>query len=318
MEKILKVENIKKVFKVSGGIFKKDYTSVYAVKGAHFEVEEGKTYGIVGESGSGKTTLARIILRLEKADDGKITFLGKDFLSLKGKELREARKNMQVVFQDPASSLDPKMTIGETISEPLLIHKVGTKSQRKEKVIELLRIVGLDESFYSKYPYELSGGQKQRVGIARAIALNPKLIICDEPVSALDISIQAQILNLLKDLQERLKISYIFIAHSLDVVDYISDDVAVMLLGSFVETGSKESIFNNPLHPYTKLLMKSAPIADPKAKRERIEVEEEISSTPISGCPFYFRCPIKKEICSREDAVLKEIEKNHFVACHSI
>lgn len=318
METILEVKNIKKTFLLEKGFFKKEKSIVYALKGVSFSVFKGKTFGIVGESGSGKTTLARIILRLEEPDEGKVYFLGEDFFSLKGKKLKEARMNLQVVFQDPNTSLNPKMKIGDSIEEPLTIHKIGTKKERREIGLSLLNKVGIDKSYYDKYPFELSGGQKQRVAIARAIALKPKLIILDEPVSALDISVSAQILNLLKSLQEEMAMSYIFVAHSLDVIDYLSDEVAVMLLGSFMEMGKKDEIFGNPFHPYTQLLLKSAPVADPNVIRERIEIEEDTLHPPQKGCPFYGRCPISKERCSFEEPSLKEIKEGHFVSCFEV
>lgn len=318
MEKILEVENLKKSFSIRKGIFQKKIGEVKALSGVSFDVFENETFGIVGESGSGKSTLSRVILRLEEPTEGKITFLSKDFLSLKGKELKEARKKLQAVFQDPASSLDPKMKIGKSVEEPLLIHSVGNKKERKEIVLSLLSKVGLDNSFYEKYPFELSGGQRQRVSIARAIALKPKLIICDEAVSALDLSVQAQILNLLKKLQNDEGISYIFITHSLSVAEYLSHKVAVMYLGKFVEKGDAESVFKKPFHPYTIGLLASAPSVDLLSTRKKIIIQGEIPSNVIlpKGCSFHPRCPFKKEICELEEPKLKEYGKNHYTACH--
>ncbi len=318
MEIILKVENLKKAFGIRKGIFQRKIGEVGALNGVSFEVFEKETFGIVGESGSGKSTLGRIILRLEEPAEGKVIFLSKDFLSLKGKELKEARRNLQVVFQDPSSSLDPKMKIGKSIEEPLLIQKIGGKRERKEIALSLLDKVGLDRSFYDKYPFELSGGQKQRVGIARAIALKPKLIICDEAVSALDLSVQAQILNLLKKLQEKENVSYIFITHSLSVAEYISHRVAVMYLGRFVEMGKVKDIFNNPLHPYTMGLMAAAPSLEISKKVEKKVIEGEIPSNVNlpKGCLFHPRCQFKKEICESLEPQLKNISGDHFVACH--
>ena len=318
MEKILEVENLKKSFSIRKGIFQKKIGEVKALSGVSFDVFENETFGIVGESGSGKSTLSRVILRLEEPTEGKIAFLSKDFLSLKGKELKEARKKLQAVFQDPASSLDPKMKIGKSVEEPLLIHSVGNKKERKEIVLSLLSKVGLDNSFYEKYPFELSGGQRQRVSIARAIALKPKLIICDEAVSALDLSVQAQILNLLKKLQNDEGISYIFITHSLSVAEYLSHKVAVMYLGKFVEKGDAESVFKKPFHPYTIGLLASAPSVDLLSTRKKIIIQGEIPSNVIlpKGCSFHPRCPFKKEICELEEPKLKEYGKNHYTACH--
>lgn len=318
MEAILKVENLKKSFSIRKGIFQKKIGEVNALCGVSFEVFGKETFGIVGESGSGKSTLGRIILRLEEPTEGKVFFLSKDFLSLKGKELKEARKNLQVVFQDPASSLDPKMKIGKSVEEPLIIHKIGGRKERKDLACSLLEKVGLDKSFYDKYPFELSGGQRQRVGIARAIALKPKLVICDEAVSALDLSVQAQILNLLKKLQDEEEISYIFITHSLSVAEHISHRVAVMYLGKFVEMGGGKDVFKNALHPYTKGLLESAPSLDFGLEKKRKLIEGEIPSNINlpNGCSFHPRCPFKKEICEKEEPFLKEYENNHFCACH--
>lgn len=317
-EILLKAENLTKSYPVRKGIFQLKVGEVHALLGVTFDIHEKETFGIVGESGSGKSSLGRIILRLDKPEEGSVVFEGRDFLALKGGELRKARKNIQVVFQDPSTSLDPRMRIGRSVEEPLLIHKIGTRKERKEKVLDLLNKVGLNPEFYDKYPHQLSGGQKQRVGIARAIALNPKLIVCDEAVSALDLSVQAQILNLLEDLQKEMGISYLFIAHSLDVVEHISHRVAVMYLGRFVETGSTKDIFKNPMHPYTKALMESAPVADPTVVKEKKPIEGEIPSNVNlpSGCPFHPRCPMKQAICEKEAPVLQEIEPEHFAACH--
>jgi oligopeptide/dipeptide ABC transporter ATP-binding protein len=318
MNVLLKADNLTKSFAVRKGFLQLKVGEVHALLGITFNIYEKETFGIVGESGSGKSTLGRIILRLDKPDKGTVFFEDRDFLALKGGELRKARKNIQVVFQDPSTSLDPKMKIGSIVDEPLLIHRIGTKKERKEKVIELLNKVGLSPEFYDKYPHQLSGGQKQRVGIARAIALNPKLIVCDEAVSALDLSVQAQILNLLEDLQKEMGISYLFIAHSLDVVEHISHRVAVMYLGQFVETGNTKDIFHNPMHPYTKALMESAPIADPTVVKDKKPIEGEIPSNVNlpSGCPFHPRCPIMREICKKEAPKLLEQEAGHFAACH--
>ena len=317
-EILLKAENLTKSFPVRKGIFQLKVGEVHALLGVSFDIKKKETFGIVGESGSGKSSLGRIILRLDNPDRGSVVFEGRDFLALKGGDLRKARKNIQVVFQDPSTSLDPRMKIGRSVEEPLLIHKIGTKKERKEKVLDLLNKVGLSAEFYDKYPHQLSGGQKQRVGIARAIALNPKLIVCDEAVSALDLSVQAQILNLLEDLQKEMGISYLFIAHSLDVVEHISHRVAVMYLGRFVETGETKDIFLRPMHPYTKALMESAPVADPTVVKEKKPIEGEIPSNVNlpSGCPFHPRCPMKQAVCEKEAPKLAEHEPGHFAACH--
>lgn len=317
-EILMKAENLTKSFPVRKGIFQLKVGEVHALLGVSFDIKEKETFGIVGESGSGKSSLGRIILRLDKPDRGNVVFEGRDFLALKGGDLRKARKNIQVVFQDPSTSLDPRMKIGRSVEEPLLIHKIGTKKERKEKVLDLLNKVGLNVEFFDKYPHQLSGGQKQRVGIARAIALNPKLIVCDEAVSALDLSVQAQILNLLEDLQKEMGISYLFIAHSLDVVEHISHRVAVMYLGRFVETGATKEIFLRPMHPYTKALMESAPVADPTVVKEKKPIEGEIPSNVNlpTGCPFHPRCPMKQAVCEKEAPALREIEPGHFAACH--
>jgi len=317
-EILLKAENLTKSFPVRKGIFQLKAGEVHALLGVSFDIKEKETFGIVGESGSGKSSLGRIILRLDKPDRGSVVFEGRDFLALKGGDLRKARKNIQVVFQDPSTSLDPRMKIGRSVEEPLLIHKIGTKKERKEKVLDLLNKVGLNAEFFEKYPHQLSGGQKQRVGIARAIALNPKLIVCDEAVSALDLSVQAQILNLLEDLQKEMGISYLFIAHSLDVVEHISHRVAVMYLGRFVETGETKEIFHRPMHPYTKALMESAPVADPTVVKEKKPIEGEIPSNVNlpTGCPFHPRCPMKQAVCEKEAPKLAEHEPGHFAACH--
>ena len=317
-EILMKAENLTKSFPVRKGIFQLKVGEVHALLGVSFDIKEKETFGIVGESGSGKSSLGRIILRLDKPDRGNVVFEGRDFLALKGGDLRKARKNIQVVFQDPSTSLDPRMKIGRSVEEPLLIHKIGTKKERKEKVLDLLNKVGLNVEFFDKYPHQLSGGQKQRVGIARAIALNPKLIVCDEAVSALDLSVQAQILNLLEDLQKEMGISYLFIAHSLDVVEHISHRVAVMYLGRFVETGATKEIFLRPMHPYTKALMESAPVADPTVVKEKKPIEGEIPSNVNlpTGCPFHPRCPVKQAVCEKEAPKLAEHEPGHFAACH--
>lgn len=313
MNEILRVENIKKTYPLKKGFFK-TLSYIKALTGISFEVKEGETFGIVGESGSGKSTLAKIILRIEEPDEGKIFFLQKDFLSLKGKELKGLRKKMGVVFQDPATSLNPRMKIGSIVKEPFDIHRIGSRKEREEFSIELLKMVGLDVSLFSKYPHELSGGQKQRVAIARAMALKPELIILDEAVSALDLSVSAQILNLLKELQEKTNCAYIFITHSLSVARFMCHRVGVIYAGKFVEMGETEEVFNNPLHPYTKALIASEPTIEEEKKIEPIK-GELLFNIDEHGCPFHPRCPIKQDICLKQEPKLREIKNEHFSAC---
>lgn len=313
MSEILRVENIKKSYPLKKGFFK-TLSYIKALRGISFEVKEGETFGIVGESGSGKSTLAKVILRIEEPDEGKIFFLQKDFLSLKGKELKELRKKMGVVFQDPATSLNPRMKIGAIIKEPFDIHGMGTRKEREELVLELLEMVGLDASLFSKYPHELSGGQKQRVAIARAMALKPKLIILDEAVSALDLSVSAQILNLLKEIQEKTKCAYIFITHSLSVARFMCHRVGIMYSGKFVEIGETEEVFNNSLHPYTKALIASEPSIEEDKKIEPLKGELLFNFNDY-GCSFHPRCQIKQDICLKEEPPLRKIKNEHYSAC---
>lgn len=317
---ILTVENLKKYFPIGGGFLKEKKCQVKAVDGVSFNVQRGETFGIVGESGCGKSTLGRTILNLLEPTDGRIIFQGKNINSLNKQELRKLRRDMQIVFQDPYASLNGRMKISYIIREPMMVHRVGNKEQQNIKVRQMLEVVGLNNSHADKYPHEFSGGQRQRIGIARALVLNPKLIVCDEPVSALDVSIQSQILNLLKDLQTEFELTYIFISHDLSVVRHISDRIAVMYLGKIVELTDTEKLFENPLHPYTKALLSSIPIPKIGAKRDRIILEGDVPSPidPPKGCRFSTRCPIAEDVCQNKEPLLYEFSKNHYAACHKI
>jgi peptide/nickel transport system ATP-binding protein len=308
---LLQVIDLKKYFKTTKGM-------LHAVDGVSFNIKKGKTLGIVGESGCGKSTTSRSILRLTEPTSGQVIFDGKDILKLSKKEMVAMRKEMQIIFQDPFSSLDPKMTVSQLIKEPLVIHKIFTENEDIEKrVRELMDLVGLTPRLYDSYPHELDGGRRQRIGIARALAVNPKFIVCDEPVSALDVSIQAQILNLLKELQEKLDLTYIFVTHDLSVVYYFADDIAVMYLGKLVEKAPAEELFANPKHPYTQALLSAIPSVDIRKKKERIVLKGEITS-PINmpnHCRFANRCSYCQQDCKNSDPKLVEISPNHFVAC---
>jgi len=317
---ILVVQNLKTYFPVRSGVFQRISAWVKAVDDVSFTVKEGETFGLVGESGCGKTTVSRSILRLIPANDGSVFFEGQDVFNLRSNELKALRRNMQIVFQDPYSSLDPRMPVGDIIAESLLIHGVKDSKQRNVVVQEMLAKVGLNPYHAHRYPHEFSGGQRQRIGIARALALNPRFIVCDEPVSALDVSIQSQILNLLKELQREYGFSYLFVAHDLSVVEHISDRVGVMYLGKLVETATREQLFTEPLHPYTRALMSAIPVPDPRRKRERIVLTGEVPSplNPPSGCRFHPRCPIAKDICKQAEPQLEEKRPGHLVACHMV
>ncbi|BAL99145.1 MULTISPECIES: ABC transporter ATP-binding protein [Caldilinea] len=317
---LLVVQNLKTYFPVRSGIFQRITAWVKAVDDVSFTVKEGETFGLVGESGCGKTTVSRSILRLIPANGGSVFFDGQDVFNLRRAELKALRRNMQIVFQDPYSSLDPRMPVGDIIAESLLIHGMKDRKQRNAIVQEMLAKVGLNPYHAHRYPHEFSGGQRQRIGIARALALNPRFIVCDEPVSALDVSIQSQILNLLKDLQREYGFSYLFVAHDLSVVEHISDRVGVMYLGKLVEMASRQQLFSEPLHPYTKALMSAIPIPDPRRKRERIVLKGEVPSplNPPSGCRFHPRCPIAEEICKQVEPVFEEKRPGHWVACHLV
>jgi oligopeptide/dipeptide ABC transporter ATP-binding protein len=317
-EKIVEVENLKKYYPVTAGLLSKHVADVKAVDGVSFYIIEGETLGLVGESGCGKSTLGRVLLRLEQPTAGKVLYKGNDIMTWDKRQLKEMRKEAQMIFQDPQSSLDPRMTIGDSIGEALLIHGMKNERERLERVEDLLKQVGLEPEYAIRYPHEFSGGQKQRIGIARALAVNPKLIVADEPVSALDVSVQAQILNLIMDLQHELGLAYLFIAHDLSVIGYVSDRIAVMYLGQIVELAGKTELFSHPLHPYTEALLSAISIPDPHQKRKGILLQGEVPSpvNPPPGCRFHTRCPRIMEICHQEEPPLRQLEKNHLVSCH--
>jgi oligopeptide transport system ATP-binding protein len=315
---LLEVKHLKKHFPIKGGVFSKTIGYVYAVDDISFTLEKGETLGLVGESGCGKSTTGRTILRLIEPTDGAIYFEGQDITTLDKSAMRALRREMQIIFQDPYASLNPRMTVGSIIGEPLEIHKIAKGSEKEERVASLLQKVGLRAEDMRKYPHEFSGGQRQRIGIARALALNPKLIVCDEPVSALDVSIQAQVINLLEDLQDEFGLSYLFIAHNLNVVEHISNRVAVMYLGQIVELASDEELYKNPQHPYTEALLSAVPIPDPTVKKKRIILEGDVPSpiNPPKGCHFHTRCMYKDKICEEVEPEFKDIGGGHWVACH--
>jgi oligopeptide/dipeptide ABC transporter ATP-binding protein len=318
---ILRVQNLSKHFAFSRGVvFKREIGRLKAVDDVSFEVRAGETLGIVGESGCGKSTLARCVVRLLDPTAGSIEFMGEDITRTPARALRRVRRNMMMIFQDPMSSLNPRMRVGEFIREPLDIHDVGTSATRRARVRELLDVVGLNPEHYNRFPHEFSGGQRQRIGIARALALEPKMIVCDEPVSALDVSVQAQIVNLLEDLQDRFGLTYVFIAHDLDVVRRVSDEVRVMYLGKVVEHGSGEDIYDHPHHPYTAALLSARPEADPDRarRREQIILEGEVPSplNPPSGCRFRTRCPRAQPLCADVQPELEGVTPDHRWACH--
>ncbi|MBL5767313.1 dipeptide ABC transporter ATP-binding protein [Heyndrickxia sporothermodurans] len=317
-EPLLKIEHLKKNFPIRGGVFGKKVGEVKAVDDISFVIQKGETLGLVGESGCGKSTTGRMLLRLLEPSEGKIIFEGNDITTLSKQELRKIRGQMQMIFQDPYASLNPRHTIERILEEPLIVHGVKEKSARKKKVRELLEIVGLNSYHANRYPHQFSGGQRQRIGIARALSLNPKLIVADEPVSALDVSIQAQVLNLLKDLQKKYDLTYLFIAHDLGVVRHISDRVGVMYLGRLVELAESEELYQNPKHPYTQALLSAVPIADVDHKKERIVLQGDVPSpaNPPKGCSFHTRCPLAMDKCFVERPIFKEVDKGHFAACH--
>lgn len=319
-EVILKVEHLKKYFPIKGGFLSKTISNVKAVDDVSFEIKMGETLGIVGESGCGKSTTGRTILQLLKPTEGKVIFKGRDITKLKRKELRELRTEMQLIFQDPYASLNPRLTVGQIIGEALIDHKLIEKSKLRERVLEIMDMCGLAEYQIDRFPHEFSGGQRQRIGIARALALNPDFIVADEPVSALDVSIQAQIINLLVKLQKEKGFTYMFISHDLSVVEHLCNKVGVMYLGSMVELADKDELFDNPKHPYTKALLSAIPVPDPTIKRERIILEGDIPSpsNPPKGCKFNTRCPYADEKCRSERPEYREINDNHFVACHHV
>jgi peptide/nickel transport system ATP-binding protein/oligopeptide transport system ATP-binding protein len=316
-ETLVEVEHLVKYFPVRAGLLQRVVNQVKAVDDVSFVVRKGETLGMVGESGCGKTTVGRSMLRLIEPTSGSVRFEGKDVLALKGKELKAVRRDMQIIFQDPYASLDPRVPIGESVIEGLHIHKIGTPKERTDIMMETLKKVGLEDYHARRYPHEFSGGQRQRIGIARALALRPSFIICDEPVSALDVSIQSQVLNILKDLQSEFGLTYLFIAHNLSVVEHVSDRVAVMYLGKMVELTTREELFRNPMHPYTKALMSAIPVPNPRLKRQRVILKGDVPSplNPPKGCRFHPRCPVAIEQCSQEEPQFLEVNPDHFVAC---
>jgi oligopeptide transport system ATP-binding protein len=319
-EPLLRVKDLKKHFSVKGGVLRREVDKVYAVDGVTVDLQVGETLGVVGESGCGKSTTGRCILRLIEPTAGEVWFEGRNVTAMDPSELTALRRDMQIIFQDPFASLNPRMTVGAIIGEALIIHKLTQSRQEfEDRIVELLETVGLNADHMRRYPHEFSGGQRQRIGIARALAVSPKLIVCDEPVSALDVSIQAQVINLLEDLQGKFSLTYMFIAHDLSVVEHISDRVAVMYLGRIVEIASARDIYTTPLHPYTEALLSAVPIPDPTMKRERIRLQGDVPSPirPPSGCHFHTRCPIRQlPLCSTESPELKQTRDGHWVACH--
>lgn len=317
-EALIEVTNLKKYFPITGGVLSRTVGNVKAVDGVSFTINKGESFGLVGESGCGKSTIGRTLLRLNDKTEGTVLFKGQDIHKLSKSKLRSLRPKMQIVFQDPFSSLNPRIKVGDAIGEALLSHGLARRSEVKARVMEVLKLCGLATYHYERYPHEFSGGQRQRIGIARALILNPEFIVADEPVSALDVSIQAQIINLLSDLQEEKQLTYLFISHDLSVIEHICNRVGVMYLGSMVEMASKDELFDNPLHPYTKALMSAIPIPDPTLKRERIVLQGDIPSpaNPPSGCKFHTRCPMASDLCKEKDPEYRNVGNDHFVACH--
>jgi oligopeptide transport system ATP-binding protein len=317
---LLHVENLVMHFPIYRGVIRRQVGAVHAIDGISFDVLRGETLGLVGESGCGKTTTGRTILQLYKPTSGQVYFNGIDLVALKREEMRHMRREMQMIFQDPYASLNPRMTVGDIIAEPLVVHNAASGKEIQERVEQLLDLVKMNASFANRYPHEFSGGQRQRIGVARALALQPSFIVCDEPISALDVSIQAQVINLLEDLQEQLNLTYLFIAHDLSVVRHISSRVAVMYLGIIVELASRNELYLKPLHPYTRALLSAVPIPDPvaDAQRQRVILEGDVPSpvNPPSGCRFRTRCPIAEAFCAEKTPDFHEIKLGHFVACH--
>lgn len=314
---ILEVQDLKKHFPIRRGLFARQVGAIKAVDGISFDIHKGETFGLVGESGCGKSTTARLLIRLLEPTSGTIEFAGQDILKLDRSEIRSLRKEIQLIFQDPYSSLNPRMTIGEIVGEPLIIHGLAQGKDKDRRVQQLLEVVGLGPYHAKRYPHEFSGGQRQRVGIARALALSPQLIVCDEPVSALDVSIQAQVLNLLQDLQMKFDLTYLFIAHNLSVVKHVSDRIGVMYLGKIVEIAPKDRLYASPKHPYTQALLSAIPVADPRVKKQRIILEGDVPSplSPPTGCRFHTRCGEVGPRCREIEPPLEEVEPGHFVAC---
>lgn len=314
---LLETKDLQKHFPIKD-FFGRKKQAVKAVDGITFQIRKGETFGLVGESGCGKSTLGRTILRLIPATEGQVMYNGEDILTYDKKKMWEMRRKLQIIFQDPYSSLNPRMTVYDLISAPLEVYKVGTKEERREMVEEILQEVGLDKQYLNRFPHEFSGGQRQRIGIARALILNPEFVVCDEAVSALDVSVRAQVLNLMRNMQQKKNLTYLFISHDLSVVRHISDRIAVMYLGSVVEVAEKAQLYSNPMHPYTKALLSAIPLPDVKKKRQRIILEGDVPSAynPPSGCKFHTRCPYATDRCRQEAPVLQEVEKGHKAACH--
>lgn len=318
---LMHVKGLKMYFPITQGIIiQRHVGDIKAVDGVTFDIRRGETLGLVGESGCGKSTTGRAILQLYTPTAGEVEFEGHDITKLKGEQLRKMRRRMQMIFQDPYASLNPRMTVGSIVSEPLEVHNILNRNERRERVKELLEVVGLNPYFINRYPHEFSGGQRQRIGVARALALNPDFIVCDEPISALDVSIQAQVINLLQDLQQEFGLTYLFIAHDLSVVRHISDRIAVMYLGKLVELADRKTLYDNPMHPYTQALLSAVPIPDPvvEEKRQRIILQGDVPSpaNPPKGCNFCTRCPKAFEPCYETEPEFKELEPDHWVACH--
>jgi oligopeptide transport system ATP-binding protein len=319
-EVLLHVQDLKMHFPIYKGLLRRQVGAVHAVDGISFDVHRGETLGLVGESGCGKSTTGRAILQLYTPTSGEVDFEGVDIIKLRGEELRHTRRKMQMIFQDPYASLNPRMSIGEIVGEPLIVHNIASGREVDDRVAHLLELVKLNPAFATRYPHEFSGGQRQRIGIARALALQPSFIVCDEPISALDVSIQSQVVNLLQELQEQFNLTYLFIAHDLSMVRHISDRVAVMYLGVMVELADSNALYTNPLHPYSQALLSAVPIPDPvlEVKRQRVLLEGDVPSpvNPPSGCRFRTRCPIAESICAEKRPEFRELKPGHFVACH--